>query len=180
MTHRAAPSATEYTLLGLIAQEAAGEPVHGYDLQRRLGEGSLARIIRVEPGMMYHYLKKLARRGLITEAVMPQEGRPARHLHTVTREGRGLLHEWIISPVHSTREMRLEFLLKLWFARQDRDQALALIHAQARVIEGNIDSLRSQIDALPAEDTFGRAVLDLRLGQNAAIRSWLDDLETTL
>jgi len=172
MTSRVAtPGATEYALLGLIAQAASGEPVHGYDLQRRLSEGSLAQVIRLEPGMMYHYLKKLARRGLITEEVVPQEGRPARHLHTVTPPGRALLDAWSDTPVRSTREVRLEFLLKFWFARRDRDRALRLIRAQAQVIEGTIDALRSRIAALPTDDAFGRAVLDLRLGQNAAIRS---------
>jgi len=181
MTSRAAaPSAMEFTLLGLVAQAEPGEPVHGYDLRRKLSEGSLARVIRIEPGMMYHYLKTLTRRGLITAEIVPQEGRPARHLHAVTPEGRAVLDEWITSPVESTREMRLEFLLKLWFARQDQDRAERLVQAQKAVIDRHIASLRAQYDSLPADDRFGQTVLALRTGQNLAIRVWLDHLETTL
>jgi PadR family transcriptional regulator, regulatory protein AphA len=172
---------TEYTLLGLIARAEPEGPVHGYDLQRHLAEGSLAHVIRIEPGMMYHYLKKLAQRGLITQDVSSQQGRPARHLHTLTAEGRSMLNGWIDTPVQFTREMRLEFLLKLWFARQgngvDRGRAERLIREQALVIDRHIASLESQIGALSADDDFGRAVLGLRVSQNHAIRTWLTELE---
>jgi PadR family transcriptional regulator AphA len=178
MTSRApALSATEYTLLGLIAQAEPAGPVHGYDLQRHLSEESLARVIRIEPGMMYHYLKKLAARGFITAEVASQQGRPARHLHTLTPEGRESLEAWVTTPVRSTREMRLEFLIKLWFARQQPDRATKLRDAQETVIRDTIASLQAQIDALPADDTFGREVLDLRLRQNTAIRDWMTALE---
>ena len=181
MTARmAAISASEYTLLGLIAQAEPEEPVHGYDLQRHLSDGSLGRVIRIEPGMMYHYLKRLAGRGLITAETASQQGRPARHLHTLTPAGSEALDAWVTAPVQSTREMRLEFLLKLWFARQDRDRAISLVRAQLGIIDRHIASLRSQTEALPPDDAFGRAVLDLRASQNAAIRDWLTALEATL
>lgn len=170
-------SATEYTLLGLIAQAAVAGPVHGYDLQRHLGDSSLSHVIRIESGMMYHYLKRLAARGLITADVASQEGRPARHLHTLTDAGRAVLSAWIAEPVGTTREMRLEFLLKLWFARQHPGGAARLIAAQLRVIDGHISSLDAQVATLDAADGFGDDVLALRLGQNRAIRAWLAGLE---
>lgn len=169
--------ATEYTLLGLIARAQHGGPVHGYDLQRQLADSSLSHVIRVESGMMYHYLKKLAARGLITAEIASQEGRPARHLHTLTGEGRAALDAWIIEPVATTREMRLEFLLKLWFARQHASVVDRLIDAQIGVIDRHIASLEAQVAGLGADDRFGRDVLALRLGQNRAIRAWLAGLE---
>ena len=169
--------ATEYTLLGLIARAEHGGPVHGYDLQRQLQESSLSRVIRVESGMMYHYLKKLAARGLITAEIASQEGRPARHLHTLTYAGRAALDAWIAEPVATTREIRLEFLLKLWFAREDASVAARLIGGQIGVIDHHIASLEAQVAGLGADDRFGRDVLALRIGQNRAIRAWLAGLE---
>lgn len=169
--------ATEATLLGLIGQAEGDGPVHGYDLQRQLAESTLGRVIRIEPGMLYHYLKKLARRGLITAEVATQDGRPARHLHTLTAEGRNALEAWLAEPVASTREIRLEFLLKLWFARQRPGAAKALVRAQLAMIDQHIASLEAQIAALDAADRFGTDVLGLRLGQNRAIRDWLATLE---
>ena len=58
-------AAAEYALLGLIA-EAPGHAIHGYDLVRAFADGVLGRIVRLESGMLYHYLKKLARDGLVT------------------------------------------------------------------------------------------------------------------
>ncbi len=169
--------ATEATLLGLIGQAEGDGPVHGYDLQRQLAESTLGHVIRIEPGMLYHYLKKLARRGLVTADVAVQDGRPARHLHTLTVEGRTALDAWLAEPVASTREIRLEFLLKLWFARQRPDAAAALVRAQLAMIDRHIASLEAQIAALDDADRFGADVLGLRLGQNRTIRDWLATLE---
>jgi DNA-binding PadR family transcriptional regulator len=170
-------SATEYTLLGLIARAETGGPVHGYDLQRHLADSSLSHVIRVESGMMYHYLKRLAARGLITAETASQEGRPARHLHTLTPEGRAALDAWIAAPVATTREIRLEFLLKLWFAREDAGVASRLIGDQMAVIDRHIASLEAQVANLAAGDRFGNDVLGLRLAQNRTIRDWLAGLE---
>lgn len=169
--------ATEATLLGLIAQAEGDGPVHGYDLQRQLAERALGRVIRIEPGMLYHYLKKMARRGLITAEVAAQDGRPARHLHTLTAEGRDALEGWLAEPVSTTREIRLEFLLKLFFARQRPGAAPALVRGQLAMIDRHIASLEAQAAALDADDRFGADVLGLRLGQNRAIRDWLATLE---
>ena len=170
-------SSTEYTLLGLIARSGHDGPVHGYDLQRHLADSSLSHVIRVESGMMYHYLKKLAARGLITAEIASQEGRPARHLPTLTETGRAALDEWSADPVATTREIRLEFLLKLWFARERPGGASTLITAQLGVIDRHIASLDAQVANLDADDRFGADVLGLRLGQNRAIRAWLAGLE---
>lgn len=172
-----APSSTEFTLLGLIARAGQAGPVHGYDLQRHLAESSLSHVIRIESGMMYHYLKKLAGRELITAEISSQPGRPARHLHSLTDAGRAALAAWIVEPVGTTREMRLEFLLKLWFARQDAGQAPRLVGAQMGVIDQHIVSLEDQIATLGESDRFRADVLALRLGQNRAIREWLAELE---
>jgi PadR family transcriptional regulator, regulatory protein AphA len=170
-------SSTEYTLLGLIARAEGAGAVHGYDLQRHLAESSLSHVIRIESGMMYHYLKKLAGRELITAEVSTQSGRPARHLHSLTDAGRAALDAWVTAPVGTTREIRMEFLLKLWFARQDPGQASRLVEAQMRVIDQHVTSLEAQIAALDEADRFRADVLALRLGQNRAIRHWLASLE---
>ncbi len=179
-TARSHPGAAECTLLGLIALAPAGpEGVHGYDLNRQVGEGALAEIIRLEPGMVYHYLKKLERFGLITTTVEQQTARPDRHLHVLTDEGRGRFDAWLAEPVQATRELRLEFLLKLWFARRlDAARANALVADQLAVVERLIASLRTQlarVDDASDDGRFARRVIELRLAQNEAARAWLEE-----
>lgn len=183
MARRERLGAAEYTLLGLIAQApAAREGVHGYDLNRQLGEGALAEIIRLEPGMLYHYLKKLERLGLIATTVEQQTTRPDRHLHVLTDEGRSRFDAWLAAPVQATRELRLEFLLKLWFARRlDAGRAETLVRDQLTVVARLIASLREQlggIDGATDDGRFARTVIELRLAQNEAARAWLERFST--
>lgn len=174
-------NAAEFTVLGMIARNTRTEGhVHGYDLHRQMMEGPVAQIIRLETGMLYHYLKKLAKRDLITTTVEHQEGRPDRHLHALTKPGRAAFDMWIGAPVQATREMRIDFLLKLWFTRTlDPARSRELITNQHAVIQGLIDSLEAQQRSLPnanADDHFARKVIDLRLAQNRAAAKWLDEL----
>jgi PadR family transcriptional regulator, regulatory protein AphA len=171
-------SPAEFTLLGLIAFAGDGsEGVHGYDLNRQLNEGALAEIIRLEPGMLYHYLKKLARRELITTTIEQQTARPDRHLHALTRHGRAQFQSWLSEPVQTTREIRLEFLLKLWFARTlDPERARSLVQDQREVIQRLVTSLERQMDGITGtsdDDRFARKVIELRLAQNRAADAWL-------
>jgi len=178
--------AAEHALLGLIAvterADHAGQGVHGYDLGRRFNDGPLAEIIRLEPGMLYHYLKKLGKAGLIATSIEPQSTRPDRQDHTLTPAGWAELEQWLETPVHATREIRLEFLVKLYFARQlDAGRASALVRAQRAVIADLLASLVGQRDALDpertgADDGIRRSVLDLRVAQTHAVLGWLDAL----
>ncbi len=172
-------AAAEYALLGLIAKTDAGE-IHGYDLSRSFSEGALGKIVRLESGMLYHYLKKLARDGYVTTRTERQIGRPDRQVHTITPEGERALREWIAAPVRSTREIRLEFLVKLYLARRiDPDHAVTLVADQRAVMRKRMARLEEQVNNEQPEDpdnTFGDTVLRLRLSQTRAALDWLDAL----
>src|SRR5690606_4871017 len=134
----------EHSLLGLLA--VAGTPrIPGYDLARHYADGALGEITRLEAGMIYHHLKKLARYGLITTEIIPQPDRPDRRIHALTPAGRAQLDRWLRAPVRATREIRLDFLLKLFFARRlDPGQRATLIREQREVLDRLAASLRAQ------------------------------------
>src|SRR5690606_2496630 len=99
-------------------------------------------------------------------------------IYTLTDEGKAELLNWLREPVGHTREIRLEFLVKLYFARQ-LDPALAsdLIRGQldrSREVEANLQARLAESTA--GADDFGRQVLDLRLLQTRAAISWLESL----
>ncbi|MDQ4045068.1 MAG: PadR family transcriptional regulator [Chloroflexota bacterium] len=171
----------EHSLLGLLAS-AGEEGIHGYDLARQFSHGALGEIIRLEPGMLYHHLKKLDRYGLITTEIERQVDRPDRRIHTLTADGREALDLWLQEPVHATREIRLDFLLKLFFTRRLAAARLAnLIGQQRAVLTDLLRSLTAQMAARTAapEDAERRMVLQLRLAQTEAALEWLDSLDTT-
>jgi DNA-binding PadR family transcriptional regulator len=168
-------------LLGLLAEAEPGSSgVHGYDLLRHFADGALSDIIRIEPGMLYHHLKSMAKRGLIETTIERQATRPDRQMHAITGSGRESLDSWLSEPVRATRELRLEFLVKLYLAgRVDPRHVVSLLDAQRAVIDQLIASLEQQRDALDPDDAdtpFRRNVHNLRIAQNHAARTWLDQL----
>ncbi len=168
----------EHAILGLLLLDnGAG---HGYDLARHFGEGQpLGGVLRLEPGMLYHHLKKLARAGWVTSTVEPQGSRPPRQVYRVTPAGRQELERWLREPVTRTREIRLEFLVKLFFARRlDPSLAAHLIAEQRETLRGLEDSLAKQTIAPAPENAadaeFMHHVTALRLAQTRAALDWLD------
>ncbi|MGI8475123.1 MAG: PadR family transcriptional regulator [Thermomicrobiales bacterium] len=170
----------EHAILGLLSlDDGTG---HGYDLARNFAEGQpLATVLRLEPGMLYHHLKKLDRAGWVTSAKEQQANRPPRQVHQITEAGRAELHRWLREPVAHTREIRLEFLVKLYFAgRVDAALRGRLIAEQletSRRLESPLsDQTRRNAESdLPAEEReFMYLVLQLRLAQTRAAIVWLE------
>jgi DNA-binding PadR family transcriptional regulator len=138
----------------------------------------LGDVLKLEPGMLYHHLKKLGRTGWVTVDVEPQGTRPPRQVYTLTEDGKTELLRWLREPVTHTRDIRLDFLVKLYFGRL-LDPALAadLVRGQlekSREMESVLESRLAE-SASPAND-FGRQVLDLRLLQTRAAITWLESL----
>jgi DNA-binding PadR family transcriptional regulator len=173
--------AAEHALLGLLAQSPGGAG-HGYDLARHFGaDAALGNVIRLEPGMVYHHLKKLERLGWVT-SLPDSVNRPARRPFALTAAGREELARWLAEPVAHTREIRLEFLVKLYFALLlDPRIAVRLVDEQremsARLIESLSEKLEAEMEQgreASRERRFGTMVLDMRLAQTRAALAWLD------
>lgn len=174
----------EHAILGLLyLDDGSG---HGYDLARNFADAQpLANVLRLESGMVYHHLKKMERQGWVESTVEQQPSRPARQVYHLTVAGRAELQRWLTEPVQHTREIRLEFLVKLYFA-QRMDGALA-----ATLIAGQLDALRTWLDSLTeqranadateqplADRVFTQQVLDLRIAQTRAAIDWLAATES--
>lgn len=64
------------------------QPVHGYDVRRELLSWSADKWANVQPGSVYHALRKLADEGLLQEVATEQVGaRPARTTYEITSKG---------------------------------------------------------------------------------------------
>jgi PadR family transcriptional regulator AphA len=165
----------EHAILGLLLLDDRGG--HGYDLARHFSEGQpLGDVLRLEPGMLYHHLKKLARAGWVTSDLEPQGARPPRQVFHLTDTGREELMRWLREPVGHTREIRLEFLVKLYFARNlDPEFADQLVSDQLATCRRLHESLQAQRAALPSDEQgFAGQVLDLRILQTGAAIEWLE------
>lgn len=197
----------EHAILGLLAldraeaagPEGGGDGGHGYDLARRFADGEpLGEVLRLEPGMLYHHLKKVARAGWVEEVaappVNPPGSRPPRRRYRLTAAGLAELRGWLGEPVAHTRELRLEFLVKLYFARRLAPERVPRLVAEQRAtldrLAASLAAQRRELEADPAapaaamadaggDRLFRRQVLDLRLAQTEAAATWLERVGQT-
>ena len=126
----AAAVSAEYALLGLIL--LAGGQSHGYALTRQFAHGEfLATNLGLEPALVYYYLKKLARRGWVSQARADQPPRPPRQLCQITTPGREAFWAWSSMPCSAPELAWPEFLLKLYLVeRLEPARAVLLVSEQ--------------------------------------------------
>ncbi len=168
----------EYAILGLLD----GQPMYGYEMFQQFQGGTLRQIVHLEMSQMYAFLKKLERLEYIEAELEPQGIRPPRRIFHLTETGRAVFHEWLTIPVERPREIRVFFLLKLYFVRQIiPDQTAHLIGREIIACRKFLDHLESQ--RLPDTSTSDTAFLDhvvlrSRIHQTRALLDWLCELQS--
>lgn len=165
------PLTVEYALLGFVRRE----PLHGYEIYRRLVETPELQLIwRVKQSRLYALLARLEDDGLLRATHEPQDGRPPRKVYHLTPEGEAAFGRWLIEPVRLPREMRLEFMLKLYFAREEEaDIVMKLVESQQEVCDDWLTMWANEETAL---SPFGRDVLRYRRKHIETIKDWLASL----
>ncbi len=158
----------EHAVLGLLALR----PMHGYEMARILAqEDELFAVCPVEQSLLYTYLRNIEARGLVAWHERRVGNRPPRKLYELTPAGHVELTDWLRRPVGRIREIRLDFLLKLYFLHQlDPAAERALLAEQIDVCEAYEARLER---ALPAEHGFPRLVALSKLSAAAATLRWL-------
>lgn len=162
----------DYALLGLLADC----PAHGYELNKKLKAlSALGQVWFVKQANLYALLDKLEERGLIASRHVEAGGYPPRKEYSITPEGEAALLSWLRTPVNRPREMRQEFLLRLYFARKSSPQAaLDLLASQRTILEKWQSEIQNTIARLSPEEVFQALVLEYRLRQSQAALDWLD------
>ena len=168
----------EYAILGLLE----GQPMYGYEMFQQFQNGTLRQIVHLEMSQMYAFLKKLERLAYI-EAELEQQGiRPPRRIFHLTDTGRAVFHTWLTTPVERPREIRVFFLLKLYFVRQIiPDQTAHLIEQEINACRKFLDHLESQrVPDVSTSDTafLDHVVLRSRIHQTRALLDWLCELQS--
>jgi PadR family transcriptional regulator AphA len=98
-----------FALLGLLAVQ----PASGYDLKRAINRSTYF-IWNATGPQIYNTLHDLREEGYITSKLLPQTGKPDKHIHTITARGRAALKEFIGKPIRAS-VTRDEVLLRIFF-----------------------------------------------------------------
>jgi len=166
----------ELALLGFLRHQ----PKHGYAIHHELSNpAGLGLVWQIKLSQLYAFLGKLEEAGYISATTELQENRPARKLFQLTDEGRQVFLAWAQSPVRHGRSLRLEFLVKLYFARAEGAEAAArLLAAQREQCRTWLAKAReSAHKEMETGHRYSSLVHQFRQGQVEAMLAWLDTCE---
>jgi DNA-binding PadR family transcriptional regulator len=172
------PLSTEYALLGFLRQRS----MYGYEIHQQLSNTTgLGLVWRLKQSQLYALLTKLEQEGLVTTTLELQDSRPPRKMFSLTQLGQQAFLNWIEQPVQQGRELRLDFLAKLYFARLESPSiALRLIERQRLACQDWLSQQQLEAAGLQDNQPYDWLVHKFRLGQIEAMLTWLDACQTTL
>lgn len=168
----------EYALLGFVYEQ----PTHGYDLYQQLSAPQgLWQVWRMKQSQLYALLTKLEDEDYLVTTLQPQEARPPRKVYSLTAAGRSAFQQWLTAPVTHGRQMRLEFLAKLYFAYRQGPQVVApLLEGQVLTCRRWLAELQEQGRTPSTADPFAQAVYHFRITQVESFLTWLLLCQTAL
>jgi len=169
----------EIALLGFLRSE----PKHGYAIHQELSDSNgLGSVWQIKLSQLYALLGKLEDAGYITATTEPQENKPPRKLFHLTKEGESAFLVWRQRPVRHGRSLRLEFLVKLYFARfEGAERTAQLLAAQRKQCRDWLETEQEIVNTEEANGRrYGRLVHQFRLGQIQAMLDWLDHCEEAI
>ncbi len=179
----------EYIILGLLKKH----PMHGYEMFQQIGNSALSQILHLEMSQMYAYLKKLEKLEYIETRLEAQGSRPPRKVHHLTSIGDDAFMRWLTMPVEKPRDIRILFLIKLYFIRQLLPGNVRTLIAQQIIacqqfLEGMEKAYTFRIQhedehgkhgehgERDDEIFFNHIVLRSRIHQTRALLDWLQEL----
>jgi DNA-binding PadR family transcriptional regulator len=173
MARRARPlGAADYAILGLLGEQ----PRHGYELAEAFRpDGDLAAVCGMPLNVLYAQVHRLEGLGLVAgtvESLGPNRERTVLHL---TDAGRASFCAWLDLPVERMREVRQDFLLKLYFSRRDvAHDTPRLLDAQIGRCEAYLaERIRERAQA-PGE-SFANLLGHMRVSAARATLDWLKE-----
>jgi len=163
----------EYAVLGLLLDG----PRHGYEIARCFVDADLTSVCTVEQSALYSYLRNVEVRALVEWTEERVGARPPRKVYSLTPAGADVLHEWLRAPVNRIREVRLAFLLKLYFLHRLDPTA------ERELVASQVDACEQYLERLPGgEDLHGfqLAVVGSKRSAAEATLSWLKSYASEL
>lgn len=160
--------ATEYALLGALMSGSR----HGYEILQLLETG-LGPAWRVSTSQLYALLKRLDKEGLVNSTLETQDTRPSKRVFSIMPSGRERFMKWLKRPTDHARDLRIEFLAKLYFFHHLGIQGgSALVKSQVGLLERFQARLMAKRQA--EEDDYKRLVSGFRI---STLQGWLDWLK---
>lgn len=169
-------STAEYAVLGLLRRST-----HGYQVARELaGGGGLGLVCPLGMSNVYFLLGNLQERGLVRVEERQEDRYPPRVLLRATAAGRRAFHAWLREPVTRLRQVRLDFLVKLFFlGQEDPGLARELVEGQKEFCRRYLAEWRGLATDAGAE-SFDRLAIGAKTSVAEGTLRWLEGCERSL
>lgn len=162
-----------FSLLGFFIDK----PSYGYELYKYISkETSFFKIWYLKRSQFYGLLERLFHEGFLSQRMIEGDQYPDRKLFTITETGIEQLDNWLITPVKRGRDMRQEFIAKLFITQNFcKEKIDLLVNNQMSVC---YLWLEEQDDLLHREkDQFQNLLIDYRKKQIQAMLDWLKQIK---
>jgi PadR family transcriptional regulator, regulatory protein AphA len=170
---------TEHALLGMLARYGEHS---GYELLK-LAESGVGYLWSPAKSHVYDVLPRLERGGHARRRVVPQTGKPDKHLWRITPRGRVALTEWVNTIDEHSLANRGVLLLKLFFGEHgDPERLVAHVESFRRQAMARLEVLRAVEREPPADPNEDLPRLTLRqglIGTEAQLR-WAEEALVSL
>ena len=168
--------AVEFAVLGYLIEA----PTHGYELRDRLSRG-LGAFWRVASSQLYQVLHRLEDEGWIECVVEAGSTGPSRNVYRIKQEGKDAFWGWAVSPVRHMRQIRVEFLAKIYLLRRlAPDRVAGLVAGQIAALR-ELYGLLSERPRVETDDVeLGRLAASYRRSQVEGTIRWLEENERGL
>ena len=146
-------------------------PRHGYEILQFINT-ALGSTWYVGTSPLYVLLKRLEMDGLLHSRIETQDTRPSKRVFTLTSEGKKVFLNWLHSPEEHVRDLRIEFLAKLFFFhRLSLDGGSELIKAQVQILK----QIRERIEQRQKKEKgpYNKLVFGFKMVTVEAWLQWL-------
>lgn len=169
-------STPEYAVLGLLHR-----PMHGYQVARQMAGGSgLGLVCPLGMSNVYFLLGNLQERGLVKVEGRQEDRYPPRVLLHATAAGRRAFDAWLREPVTRLRQVRLDFLVKLFFlGREDPTLARELVEGQKGFCRRYLAEWRELAQSADPAG-FDRLAIEAKIAVGEGTLRWLEECERSL
>ena len=157
-------------------------PKHGYQLHKEISKkNEIGGVWFIKIGKMYAILKKLESYKWINSISVKDGNRPQRNTYSLTTKGRDVFNNWMFSPIKHGRDLRIQFLLKIFFLKSWKYKNwMDIFKIQRNECELWKERNRSNHMENESQRPFNWYVMQYRLAQIEGFIQWLDWCEKSL
>jgi len=165
-------SSPEYALLGILMTG----PKHGYKLHSYFSS-KMSQFWHLNMSQVYALLKRMEKSGMVVSCEEQQENRPAKKIFSITQAGKERFLNWAYSPVNHVRDLRIEFMAKLFFIKELKLKgALHIIDKQTAVLQEKLGVIKGSEKDIT--DEFQTVLHSFKIAQITSALNWLKECKT--